>query len=417
MKNGANSLGLKSFKQNSILKIGIVYPDDLKWAFHGLSIRVLSYLITKQGNSIVDLFFMNINGSENIYRYSLYFKKSPLEFDLLLFTIPDECLYLNILKFLEYNEIPFFSIQRGSNYPIIGCGGSAIINPLPIAPFFDFLVIGEAESVISFIINEVIDNRQSKQKLYERLQNVEGIYVPQIQNSVKRAVEGNISLPFPYINSGIRSIDKILRVEITRGCKWKCRFCQIPNTRKPYREITLETIKDYISFLIKDNSNHFKKCALISFSPLCYSNIKELLEFLHTKNLIPIVHPMRIDRFDDDIISLLNGIIRVGIESSESQRRFLGKSIDDNTIYRNIEKINNNPKIKALFLNFMIGTPRETWKDIEEIVNLCNKIARKCKKIKILRIMISIFMPECFVPFEEETMEDINLIRQKFNYT
>ncbi len=67
--------------------------------------------------------------------------KTPLRFfDLIGFSVLSELSYTNILQVLELSNIPLYSVERGTKYPVIAAGGiTAAANPEPMRDFIDLI--------------------------------------------------------------------------------------------------------------------------------------------------------------------------------------------------------------------------------------------------------------------------------------
>lgn len=87
---------------------------------------------------------------------------TPLkEFDVVGFSLQFELLYTNILYMLDLAGIPFYSRDRGEDFPLIIAGGPCAVNPEPFADFFDCVVVGEGEGV-DFALLRLVEEGKSK---------------------------------------------------------------------------------------------------------------------------------------------------------------------------------------------------------------------------------------------------------------
>ncbi|MDK4475580.1 B12-binding domain-containing radical SAM protein, partial [Fusobacterium necrophorum] len=75
--------------------------------------------------------------------------KTPLkEFDIVGFSLSYEMAYPNVLNALDLAGIPFRWKDRGEEYPLLMAGGTCMMNPTVMAPFMDYIVIGDGEDVM-----------------------------------------------------------------------------------------------------------------------------------------------------------------------------------------------------------------------------------------------------------------------------
>src|SRR3989304_86659 len=66
-------------------------------------------------------------------------------FDLLGFSLCYELTYTNVLAMLDLSGIPLLSKDRSEEHPLVVAGGVCTLNPAPVAPFFDPLLVGDGE--------------------------------------------------------------------------------------------------------------------------------------------------------------------------------------------------------------------------------------------------------------------------------
>ncbi len=111
-------------------------------------------------------------------------------------------------------------------------GGVCTLNPAPVAPFFDALLVGDGEEAALEIVSAVEERKAaggSRASLLARLSGIEGVYVPGVSARVSRRVLPDLAasplLPEPILPS-MRVVHDRLSVEISRGCTRGCRFCQ-----------------------------------------------------------------------------------------------------------------------------------------------------------------------------------------------
>ena len=60
--------------------------------------------------------------------------------------------YTNVLEMLSLSQIPVLAAERNESHPLVIAGGTCVLNPEPIADFFDFFVIGDGEEVVLELI-------------------------------------------------------------------------------------------------------------------------------------------------------------------------------------------------------------------------------------------------------------------------
>jgi radical SAM superfamily enzyme YgiQ (UPF0313 family) len=74
------------------------------------------------------------------------------DFDVIGMSLQYELTYTNCLTLLDLSGIPLRSVDRGEHHPLILGGGPVATHPEPVAPFFDCILIGEAEQVLPSVL-------------------------------------------------------------------------------------------------------------------------------------------------------------------------------------------------------------------------------------------------------------------------
>ncbi|MBI4637281.1 MAG: radical SAM protein, partial [Candidatus Rokubacteria bacterium] len=71
------------------------------------------------------------------------------DFHMIGFSVTYEGDYINVLRLLQLGGIPLRAADRRPHDPLVLMGGvCAFSNPEPVAPFMDFVVVGEGEELV-----------------------------------------------------------------------------------------------------------------------------------------------------------------------------------------------------------------------------------------------------------------------------
>ena len=233
------------------LRFCLAFPDVYEVGMSHLGIQILYHVLNgKEGVSCERVFAPWVDMEKVMRQKGLPLSSlesaTPLhEFDILGFSLQYELGFTNVLNMLDLCCIPFFSKERDERFPLIIAGGPTAFNPEPMADFFDAMVIGDGEEIILEICDQVIawkEVRGKKEDLLKSLSQIEGIYVPSLrtrnQRIRKRFVSdlNQSSFPICPIVPYMKVVHDRLNLEIARGCKRGCRFCEAGFIYRPYRE-------------------------------------------------------------------------------------------------------------------------------------------------------------------------------------
>ena len=108
---------------------------------------------------------------------SLETQQRAEEFAVWAFTISYEMDYFNVVEMLRQAGVPPLAADRNERWPLLIAGGPGItMNPEPMAPFFDAIVIGEGEEVVDTLVDTIRDvGDEDRTLLLEALDRIEAV--------------------------------------------------------------------------------------------------------------------------------------------------------------------------------------------------------------------------------------------------
>jgi radical SAM superfamily enzyme YgiQ (UPF0313 family) len=413
------------------LSFGLVYPNHYKLGMSSYTIRLLYYLINLDKNVACERIFLpkrikfpasKDQSSINQIR-SLENKVLPKEFDILGFSLHYENNYKNVLWILEKAEIPITVNQRietysknGEYYPLIIGGGPAVTsNPLPLSRVFDLFFIGDSEpNLFKFfeIFREYKKKKLSFKELLLRSIKLEGIYVPSLNNDVKRAVLNNLDdskIPvfqlFAKSDEEKKLFEENFFVEVNRGCPFKCKFCISSYHNYPFRNRSFENIIKTIDNAVKTLA--FNKISLIGSCVSSHPEFYEICDYIIKKGKEFSLPSVRLDHITSKMVDLFErGKIRtitIAPETgSESLRFEINKKIPNHKIIEVLDLLKNS-QLKSIKFYFLVGLPEETDEDIYEIIEILKRIDELGFEKNRLKVNINPFIPKFNTPYENET--------------
>jgi len=348
--------------------------------------------------------------------------------DLIAFSISFDMDFLNVFEILQKNKYELKSSMRKDNDPLVFAGGPVITsNPEPYKEIFDFMVIGDGEGDqdnpgVNMQIIETCRKLkgQSKSKILNELSKIEGVYVPGITKTVKKALKKLTQCVYTPIISDKAFFQGTFILEVERGCYNRCGFCLASYINLPIRFVEYETLIETIELGLQ----YTNKIALLGAQITAHPRFEDVCRYIENKidngeNIQMSVSSLRVDSFTVPIVRTLvkagQKNLTLAIEAaSERLRQVINKNLKEEQIYSAIEAA-RECGLKGMKFYAMIGLPTETTEDIEEFINLAKRIKEKFKGFEI-SFGFSTFVPKANTPFQWFGREDEKSLEKKSKY-
>lgn len=163
----------------------------------------------------------------------------PSGFDAIFLSVLDSRCMVDAAKHFARWGVPFRRKDRTGAHPLVWAGGQGLHNPLPMAEVFDLCVVGDAEVPLPALLSAWERHGGERGPFLADAATTPGVFVPSHHDRREVTIAQAVS---PDIGVTLResisvSNDGTRRVEIARGCKYKCAFCSL-GWRTPVRENT-----------------------------------------------------------------------------------------------------------------------------------------------------------------------------------
>jgi radical SAM family uncharacterized protein/radical SAM-linked protein len=422
------------------LKFCIAFPDVYEMGMSHLGIQILYHILNGKKGIACERVFAPWVDMEKILRgkkipLSSLESSTPLnQFDIVGFSLQYELCFTNVLNMLDLSNIPLFSKDRDDRFPIIIAGGPLTFNPAPVADFFDAMVIGDGEEVILEICDLVLQWKEAKAKkedILKSLSHLEGVYVPNLHTEgqkIRKRVVSDLNQTFfptcpivPYM----KVVHDRLNIEIARGCKRGCRFCEAGFIHRPYRERSPELIHEILNASLRQTG--YEELSLLSLSAGDYSSIgpllSELMDRFESKRVAVSFPSLRIESVVGQLAEEVKRVRKTGFTiapeaGTERLRRVINKELDERVLFQGVSDLFSKGW-KNIKLYFMMGLPTEKEEDLRGIIELTKKIASLGERQKIhpnINVSVSTFVPKPHTPFQWESQIPLDEMKEKLHF-
>ncbi|HJN39973.1 MAG TPA: B12-binding domain-containing radical SAM protein, partial [Chloroflexota bacterium] len=199
------------------VRLCLAFPDTYEIGMSNLGIQILCEIVNEMPDALCDRAFTPWPDMAKVLRetgnhlFGLESRRPLRDFDAVGFSIPYELGASNILEMLDLGGIPVLAAERGADDPIVIGGGASLVNPEPLADFYDLIVIGEGEEILPALLAELRDLRSAspdwRPAFLKSAAPREGVYVPAFYQPAYRP---------DYSYAGIASRDPAAPPEIRR---------------------------------------------------------------------------------------------------------------------------------------------------------------------------------------------------------
>src|SRR5439155_10697806 len=412
------------------ISVALVYPNTYAVGMSNLGFQT----IYRHLNAIPDVvcervFAPDVEDADEMRRsatppFSLESRRPLTDFRLVGFSVTYEGDYINVLRLLAMAGIPLRATARRAHDPLVLMGGvCAFSNPEPIAPFMDFVVVGEGEELVVELIDAYRERYHARAAFPASLATLDGIYVPG-QYDVAYGIDGTLeavaardAAPRVVVKRRLRSVNAfetiaavktphaeyghMALVEVGKGCGRGCRFCLEGQVYRPVRHRSVEALRETIGKMAKEST----RIGLVGACVSDYPWIGDLMDVVKEAGMELSISSLRADSLSDKLVaSLARGghrTLTVAPEAgTERLRAVIRKSISDEQILGACDMLRRHgiPNLKTYF---MIGQPTETMEDVAAIPALAARMLERLRVLDAkghpfgrLTLLISSFVPK-----------------------
>ncbi len=392
------------------LPIALIYPNSYYIGMSNLGVHAIYNLLNSYSKVVCErAFWEKESQAQQLPALSLESQRPLSDFAVLAFSISYELDYFNVVHILKASGIPLYAVDRDERHPLVIAGGACITaNPMPLAPFFDCLGIGEAEVILPDMLPILFEGITDKRSdLLKALAALPGVYVPQYNSGTPVVRQWVKNLDDFLVHSVIITPDtelgNLYLIEVERGCNWGCRFCLTSNAFRPMRYRSMDRLISQAQLGLK----YRKRIGLVGPVVSDHPQIDELLARLRQMGAGLSISSLRIRPLPH---TLLGEMAKGGARTitlapeagSQRLRQVIKKGISEEDIFEAMERVAEQ-KINQLKLYFMIGLPSETDNDIEAIINLtliCKNILDRRQVGCRIALNVAPFVPKAGTPFQ-----------------
>ena len=299
------------------------------------------------------------------------------DYPLIGFSVAYELEISGVVGALDRARIPALVADRDHRHPLVFAGGPLTFsNPAPMAPFFDVIVMGEGEELVTELVTIARDVGFSRHRLWDELQGRPGYYLPHLHGELVPPVAAvdNAKLPArSVIRTPHTELSNMFLVEPARGCSRGCIYCVMRRSTNGGMRI-IEPAR-----VLAAIPHDAPKVGLVGAAVTDHPGLAEILRGIVDAGRGAAISSLRADKLDDELVGLLarGGYRTLTVAAdgaSERMRRVVERSTKATHLLQ-CAQLARTHRLHTYKIYMMVGVPEETDDDIDELVALSVELA------------------------------------------
>jgi radical SAM superfamily enzyme YgiQ (UPF0313 family) len=446
------------------LHVALGFPNTRVLAEANLGFRIVSLLLKGTPGISLDHFFVPDDGElrAGSKLRTAVGGRSLAAVDLVLLSISYEGDAAAIPGLLAAGGLPAFARERRSGHPLVVAGGAlAMINPEPISPFCDLVLIGEGEALLRPLLARWARGRRGdREAQIAALAEWPAALAPALRRhriwsrakGGKLVARAQVALPdtsrwrvpgepdrcpaagdprnadapvepvawdaFTSVASGIHlppeaPLGPAYLLELARGCPRRCRFCAASRIYTPLRGASADLLVE----AARRETRPQETVGLLALSAGDHPQLEHLV-----RELAQVGARLTLSSLPADFAScaVAEQLVRSGARTltiapetgSDRLRAVCGKPLRNGSIVSTAEML-GRAGLRRLRTYFIIGLPFEEEEDIGAIGELLAAMRRRLPGTCSLTATVNAFVPKPRTPFQWAAMAPVRLLKER----
>jgi radical SAM superfamily enzyme YgiQ (UPF0313 family) len=393
--------------------VALTYPSPYAAAMSSLGYQRIYRAIQETPGMACERAFLDDAAERDLTQQTqplTYESSRPIEdLAVIAFSVAYEIELAGVVTMLDAANVPAMREDRDDKHPFILAGGPLTFsNPLPLAPFCDAIVMGEAEALVVDVLS-AIESTSGAERL-AALARIPHVFVPAIHgNILPEIAKADVALlpAWGPIRTPHAVLSDMFLIETERGCSRACTYCVMRrSTNGGMRLVPMETI---LGLVPKDA----KRVGLVGAAVSDHPRIAQIVRTLAEEGREVGLSSLRPDRLNDDLVAALKlAGTRTLTTAMDGPSDRLRDSLERRARIKHLERCAELAKkhgMDRLKLYLMIGLPTETDADIDE----CVAFVAELSKIVPIALGIAPFCAKRNTPLDGEPFAGISVVTDR----
>jgi radical SAM superfamily enzyme YgiQ (UPF0313 family) len=318
-----------------------------------------------------------------------------------------------VVECLELSGFPPLAAERDARHPIVLAGGPLTFsNPLPLAPFVDVILMGEADETVHQALDIIFSAGDRDRVLREIADRIPSAHVPSLHGDQMPPVEKADSEHLPAYSQILTphtELREMFLVEPERGCHRGCEYCVMRrSTNDGMRTFDI----DKVLSLVPERA---RRVGLVGAAVTDHPRIADLVEALADTGLDVGLSSLRADRLNDRLCTALRRggqtVLTTASDGASQRLRNLIQRRAPESVLVEAAQFARAHGFKRLKLYMMLGLPGEEDDDVAELIDFSVRLS----KIVPLSLGIAPFVAKRNTPLDGAEFAGIKVVDKRLD--
>jgi len=332
------------------------------------------------------------------------------EFPVIAFSVAYELELAGLLRMLDASGIAVRADERGPQAPLVIAGGPLTFsNPLPLAPFVDAIVMGEAEGLVAPVVQACFE-AADKAAALDALAQLPHVFVPRHHGSELPSLGSADDAELPaksVIVTPDTELSNMFLLEAERGCSRTCTYCVMRrSSHGGMRKVSKSVILDAIPASAP-------KVGLVGAAVSDHPQIVEIVDELAARGKGVGLSSLRPDRLKEPFVfALKRAGYRTLTTALDGPSERLRELIERRGRVPHYEALTEHARaagMQRVKLYLMLGLPGETDEDVDECAEFVGKLSRTLP----IALGIAPFCSKRRTPLDGQPFAGIDVVRKR----
>ena len=362
--------------------IALLYPSPYPTGMSSLGFQTIYRLVHSRPGRVAHRAFLpddvEAHRQSRVPLFTYEARRPIGDYPVIGISVAYELEIAGIIQSLELAGIPIFAEERNERHPFVLAGGPLTFsNPLPLAPYVDAILMGEAEDTLHPVLDRIFAAGSRREALELLAREIPSAFIPSIHGVHMPPVAKSDDASLPA-HSHIITADTELRdmflVEPERGCHRGCMYCVMRrSTNDGMRKFEMERVLSLIP-------EHATRVGLVGAATTDHPQISDIVEAIVDRGCEVGLSSLRADRLNDRFMAALRRggqtvLTTASDGASHRLREMIQRKNDESVLFRAAE-LTRRHGFKRMKLYMMVGLPTETDDDIDELIDFCHRVSK-----------------------------------------